>query len=189
MNFILKRANSFYLQRQRSQVSALMQKCDTCEDLLLHAAIGIVGEVVELIEADEPQKRVEEMGDLLFYHDSLVIWQERYSPPRKLDEESTYIPSLFTADLAYIERTLLIHSTALLDLAKKVWAYGQTPRFEDIEIQRRWLLSAFQGYAYALSTPIEDILENNWQKLSKRYPDHKFTTQASIDRADEKAGG
>lgn len=188
MNYLLKQVNPGRLDRQRKQVSALMQKCDTCENLLLHSTIGLMGEVVELLEADEPHKRVEEMGDILFYHDALLIWQETYSPPLRLDDRDLRIPSLFDADLAYIERSLLIHSAALLDLSKKVWAYSQTPRVNDIEIQRQWLLSAFQGYASALRVPMEEILDNNWEKLSKRYPNHKFTTQASIVRADEAEG-
>ena len=185
MNHILAKVDPSLLTRQRRQVSSLMQKCDTSENLLLHSAIGIMGEVVELLESDEPHKRVEEMGDILFYHDSLLIWQETYSPPLAHFDEHWHIPAIFCEDLAYIERSLLTHSAALLDLAKKVWAYGQTPRYFEIETHRNWFLSIFQGYGSSLRIPMEEILENNWQKLSKRYPNHTFTTQASIDRADE----
>ncbi len=189
MNFILNKVNPFFLSRQRSQVSALMQKCDTPENLLMHSAIGIMGETVELLEADEPHKRVEEMGDILFYHDALLIWQETYSPPLVQPDDMHRIPAIFSSDLAYLERALLTHSAAILDLAKKNWAYGQAPRYLDIELQRQWYMSTFQGYANALNVEMEEILENNWRKLTKRYPNHQFTTEASIARADEKTGG
>lgn len=72
----------------------------------------------------------------------------------------------------------------LLDAIKKVWVYGKEPDWGNIREELGDLLFYIQGLANILGDNIDDLIESNMFKLTKRYPTG-YSDQAAIARADK----
>lgn len=135
---------------------------------LMHAAIGIIGEVVEWYEAKTFDHRVEELGDIEFY----------------LEAASQGIgPGLYNEAMV-ARRSLLYLAADLLDLAKKSWVYGK----EIDPVLLRSLLADLHhelGVAYhSMATTREFVIQANITKLLKRFPEG-YTDELAIARLDK----
>lgn len=73
----------------------------------------------------------------------------------------------------------------LLDAIKKVWVYGKEPDWGNIREELGDLLFYIQGLANILGDNIDDLIESNMTKLTKRYPTG-YTDADAIERADKK---
>lgn len=169
-------------EKHTDMVRALMQRMDNSEDHLLHGAVGIIGEVVELTQETSRAKLIREFGDIEFYLTTITLWLLDYAPSEVLSRE-TGQPVAMPFTEAY---THLIQSSAnLLDLAKKHWAYGQVPYYSSIHEARTQIRYALDNLYETFGLSRTLVLNENIIKLSARYPEFKFTTEAAAQRKDE----
>ena len=74
-------------------------------------------------------------------------------------------------------------SGEVIDVVKKWLAQGHELNREKILAELGDVAWYLAGVAYALDTPLEEVLEGNINKLKKRYPEG-FDTDKSINRKD-----
>ena len=72
-------------------------------------------------------------------------------------------------------------SGEVIDLVKKWFAHGHELNRERILEELGDVAWYLAEVAYALDTPLEDVLSHNIEKLKKRYPEG-FDTEKSINR-------
>lgn len=75
----------------------------------------------------------------------------------------------------------------LLDAIKKVWIYNKEPDWQNIAEELGDLLFYIQGMANILGGNLAELMEQNMEKLKKRYP-AGYTDAAAQARADKKEG-
>lgn len=166
---------------------------------LVHAAIGIIGEVVELQNTTGIENTIEESGDLEFYVEAAV--QSLYAMPAfvpaleigirdivnmqvktiTIDRQQIVFPSVTMHDM-------LTAAADLLDLSKKLWIYGK-PLDEDMTVAisihiGKVLGNLRQSYLHNGLTE-EGVRTANQRKLGKRYPEGVFTEQHAQSRLDK----
>lgn len=143
---------------------------------LLHMAIGIVGECIELSHAENQKNFREELGDTLFFTTAL---REMYPAPPSKPEEMENVHTCCLTSIA----------NEILDLVKKVTIYNKLdPLFDD---KMGWLLAEMMvGISQMLDQeelPMSELRQSNVDKLTKRYKDG-YSDKAAQDRADKKEG-
>ena len=161
-------------------VAALFTKPNAREGRLAHAAIGIIGEVVELSQAVSRAEALEELGDVKFYIMAAVL---------ALGDD--YVDTKWARALPVTKvaatQVLLEDSAAFLDLAKKVWIYG-VPIADVAERCCTYLANIRYAWGVAVEhlgfTP-EAIEAHNRAKLRKRYPTGGYTDTGAQARADK----
>lgn len=141
---------------------------------ILHAAIGAVTEVGELLLATDDINLKEEMGDICWYVaiacDELKIGFEDL---------------LLLADMERVEddpfKALLGGAGEALDTVKRGLFYGID--FDEAAFGRHFgtMLSALQIMADDEGWDLTDLQQSNIAKLSRRYPE-KFTSEAAVNR-------
>lgn len=157
----------------------------TQHEALMHAAIGIAGEVGEILEAiangDIPNLN-EEFGDSEFYQEA--AWQAIDCIMVEPTEAWGEMMCLDAVGLG------LAHSACkILDVAKRSWVYGE-------EVNKLAVKDALMRYReYHLRAireagmKLEDIRHKNMWKLvlgpNARFPDAAYTDQAAQERADK----
>lgn len=171
-------------------VEALLARSDNEADLLMHAAIGVAGEICELIDSPTYQNKQEELGDVEFYLEAFELWKRRYVNNvqvvvyQELDESK--LSHVSTSELQW---RLFLQSMTLIDLAKKVWAYKQAPKtaivYETLETVRAFLDELYRRF----NVSVQNVKEQNMHKLARRYPTGAFTTIHSDVRLDKKEEG
>lgn len=145
----------------------------------MHMIVGVCGEIGELIEAildDDQPTIIEELGDTEFY---LEGFRGKLGIVRENPNPSAFPPISTTAML------LAVHSSKLLDIVKKQWAYGKDFLFEEAAMHLhsidRNLFFVYRHYGYTR----EQALLHNMQKLSKRYENFQYSNEQAIARADK----
>lgn len=155
-------------------------KGDTKPMMALHAALGVCGEVGELIEADSSglmKDVIEECGDLEFY---LQAVRNHY--------EISYLQltdfsiSRFTDVRAAIH--LVVAAGELADCVKREYIYGKPRELEKILAALDKLDNALRVFR---PQPRIHILQANANKLSKRYSSLRYSDADAIKRADKAA--
>lgn len=165
-------------------------------EALMHAAIGISGEVGEILEAwsaETPDKEnlLEEYGDLEFYMEALC-----QAAGITEDTLGTMCELLLQKEGEHLYTLMEFVVTAgnILDSAKRCWIYGK-----DLEALRAKLvtdmahltLCADQMYK-AGGTKYEDIRHQNMVKLigaKGRYRNQMYSDEAANARADKQEEG
>lgn len=139
----------------------------------LHAAVGLVGECAELVEANELDDEAnfeEELGDTAFYLEAL----------RQLTVEQE-VPVKFRDNLHAI-------AADMLDLAKKEAIYGNALTKEQVAYFGR-LVAEFTASFMELLNYCEiassKVRAKNVEKLRKRYPNLVYSNKAAAERADK----
>ena len=158
-------------------------KPDTLPMQYLHATVGLVGEMLELFEAEwKAMKRenfIEELGDMAFYLERMLQWNGLHL------ENFIDVPK-------EIECHLFIAAGELLDCAKRFAIYGK-----ELEEERfnRFLYQATSAFfaklrLYCLS--LAEVQKANQEKLltgeKARYKLGLFSNEQAITRADKVAG-
>ena len=149
----------------------------------LHAAVGISGEVAELLDARDPDNMLEECSDLEFYIEA--AWQALHVE----DSNLSRIPACeLDGVVLQAYHRLVYYAGKVLDLAKKVWVYNKTvpadlkmlalSDFEDVLCE----FYRLRGWSR------ESIIRHNMEKLRKRYPTGTYSDSHAIARADKPAG-
>lgn len=157
----------------------------------MHAAIGIIGEVIEILGAHSPANLIEEFGDLEFYLEAYcqqadLIYRRGGIAQASMDYLLQSANNL-TAHASQHEDTLLYAAGDLLDYTKKIWVYHKDPQpLEDGIVA---LLGKIHGALTALYTSMEitreQVLRLNQEKLAARFPDGVYTNyhaQARLDK-------
>lgn len=86
-------------------------------------------------------------------------------------------------NLAHMAMGLSGESGEVLDLVKKHFAYGKTLDRAKVIEEMGDVLFYFCGLCMALGVSIDEVMENNQAKLSKRFPSG-YTDNAAIARVD-----
>jgi NTP pyrophosphatase (non-canonical NTP hydrolase) len=150
--------------------------CTKKDELLLHAVIGILTEVDELLdnelsESIDNTNKGEEIADGFWY---FAIIAREYN--LTIMENVTSSLSPFEILLKITQKSL-----KLLDFLKKKLYYNK-PINEDLLVQHsQEIISLFISYATTYNVNIENVLDTNIAKLKARYGE-KFSSERAINR-------
>lgn len=143
----------------------------------LHMAVGLMGEVIELVSAIANKDRencIEELGDIYFYYVGL---------------EDSFIDGPVPLTSEPQEGSLLFFAGELLDLVKKHTIYNKP--FHAIDAKFIATMNnfqyAFEGMMEEVCTDYDAIINVNVAKLNKRY-ESGYSDAAAQARADKKEG-
>lgn len=149
---------------------------------VLHAAVGIAGEVAELAVANSIENVVEEMGDVEFYIEAAFQATGGRNFPELIVEghDMSHHQVLGTVTTA-----LTVTAGRLLDLTKKTWVYDKPLNLDAVryELLRLELMLGCLRDLVGVRRP--DVLRSNQAKLGKRYPEGVYTDAAAQERADK----
>lgn len=154
---------------------------------ILHAAVGIVGELHELQQAmanaSSEEHILEELGDVLFYTfylDSLL--------PYDLDIRAAAYATTKGKQLPRAHLRLPNEAFTLLDTAKKLAIYNK-PLTADVAKELITcvyvIMSIIQNEAQIYAYTMDEIMAANIAKLSKRYPGLVYANGAAQARLDK----
>lgn len=142
----------------------------------LHCAIGIMGEVVELIEGvfnNDTDNIIEELGDIEFYFEA------------SCQEFGFLIPRTDRNLNDDCFKDLLTQANEFLDLAKKSAIYDKevnTGYVREVLITIRQAMDECHDILYIT---YDEAVEHNIGKLSKRYESGKYSDQQAQARSDK----
>lgn len=140
---------------------------------LIHGALGLADEFVELRQALDKCDRVnalEELSDLCWFL-SLIANQYEDSDPFDIWFFHTDTPM---ADIEYFVGKIVSH-------VKRAYAYGKPIETNDMLDCLDALAESISGMAEKLGSSLKDVLALNIEKLAKRYPE-KFTPEQANNR-------
>ncbi len=141
---------------------------------LLTAALGLLGEVVELYALKKEEHRVKEAGDVAWY-----IAESCSTMGLSLEE----LPMPFSHDHPVPISGLLVEAGQFGEYVKKVVFHGHP--FDRMKMEHLLgnVLAYLIDYCEEKKLRLLEVLDANIEKLKKRYND-KFTTAASLNRAE-----
>lgn len=153
----------------------------------LHMAIGIVGEVAEvmenIIERKGRENLVEELGDTDFYvrglADSVGF--------KGVLTTFNIIPKVETR-VIHIACLLTIKAGAIIDTVKRQGIYEKELDTSKLFEQLTGLLYLLEAIRVVALISRQECLEHNIAKLGKRYSGGTYTNQSAQDRADKLEG-
>lgn len=152
---------------------------EASEAHILHMAVGVSGEVFELLGAiveDDRDNALEELGDIEFYFEGLCQGTDAVIA-RTVVDPKTLVKDPFT--------DVLIQAGNILDTAKKLVIYKDGSKLPSLRIEmQRFRTYLDEFYALAEFTH-EDALAGNITKLSKRYEGLSYSDNAAQARADK----
>lgn len=164
------------------KVRGLINRLDTVEDDHLHMAMGMVGEIGEVV--DLVKKRfaygrdvediniLEELGDFVFYTVGLA---DMVDIDLTADDPD---PSLEEAGEVELLAALALQATAVLTGA----AYRELTGRREVGDVIRSTLKAAEHLARRLGSSLEEVFDINIRKLSVRYPNLTFDTDRANNR-------
>jgi len=141
---------------------------------LVHSALGINSELIELTNATDGVNRFEEIGDILWY---LALASNAMTIDISSGIENTFEGSTFY----YSDEPFNQLSSELSDQIKRMYFYKDTTQEKDIALS---LVCLLQGMNMEYELTLEDwqcIMEMNIKKLHVRYPE-KFDNDSAIIR-------
>lgn len=167
-------------------------------DALLHAAIGLSGEVGELmmgITKQDDKNINEELGDIEFYLEALI--QQVGIPADELEPLLNNYSVSRAAGVRVLEPKtlvdiLVVQGCNILDLAKKCWVYGHTMQNEEIRVRMVTAIAMYMSTLEALYSSLGKsstvIQQANWEKLAGpngRFRGIVYSDEAARQRADK----
>lgn len=167
-----------YLELSEKTLSTQFH-CEEKEELLLHAVMGILTEVEELLdnhgkEANlDPTNILEEVGDVTWY---LAIIGRMY--------QIEFTPMVIAAKVGEpmnIVLAIIKESCKLLDMLKKKLYYNKPINEEDFINSTKLIMSFTQDYMNHFEINIEGSFDINIAKLKARYGE-KFSSERAINR-------
>lgn len=154
---------------------------------LLHMAIGICGEVGELVLAafnSDRENIVEELGDIEFYLEG--FFQGLNCNQLSLSEMPDPYPRMLPI------QSLPIISADLLDVTKKLVIYDKQNdhtfhELTEAAMKMRKVLDLYYAEPTFFQNPItrEEAIQANISKLGKRYLSFKYSDKSAQERADK----
>lgn len=173
-------------------VKDLLKDMDTKIASAIHAALGVMGEVAEMIPAsirDDFSNTVEEAGDVQFYAQGLLNiygWT--------LEEMLVTLPAEQDLDLMlafddFPLAAMTYFAGGIVDELKKSWAYNKELNLEGLKYNLGMFYCFFKDLLETWDLTFEDIKAHNQNKLvtgpKARYPSGKYSDAAAIARADK----
>lgn len=159
-------------------VRNLFKKMPTQIESLLHATVGMAGEVCELVTAFDNKDSAnieEELGDYMFYFKAAVI---------ELDYGIT-IPQRFELHYGTTFEQLIAETGNLLDTIKKCWAYEKKFDPDSFLSQLEYTKATYDQLVSELGYTLTGIADQNQEKLGKRYPKGVYSNKDAIFRVDK----
>lgn len=162
----------------------------------MHMAVGISGEVGELLEAfnavfshGKDMDRVnvvEELGDAEFYIEGLrqgycITRAETLEGIRVIDNDSVN-------SLIGVSNGIVIHASQILDIVKKGVIYRKAIPREVIVDGLGWLEFYLDRARTILNITREETIEANINKLGIRYAGFEYSDESAQKRADKEDG-
>ncbi len=188
-------------------VSVLAKSGDTIADELtgenahlLHMAVGISGEIGEILEAFheaelyntnklDTENVIEELGDLEFYLEGL---RQGLGFTREYVVGGIHCVLLCRSDTdinmsrgLWYSVNLSIYSSQLLDLIKKTVVYQKEVDLDSIYLILSKIESIIELIRWNMNLDYSDIIQANIAKLGKRYEGFKYSDSAAQTRADK----
>jgi NTP pyrophosphatase (non-canonical NTP hydrolase) len=171
-----------YLELSEKTLSTQFH-CEEKEQLLLHAVIGVLTEVEELLDNHishndkevnlDPVNILEESGDVLWY---LAIIGRMYDiKPTDLSIVSQ-VGTPMNIILAVIKETC-----KMLDMLKKKLYYNKSIDEQAFASSAKLVVIFIQDYMSHFNINIEDSFDININKLKARYGE-KFSSERAINR-------
>lgn len=160
---------------------------------LIHMALGLSGEALELVLHTDQENLKEELGDLMFYvTGTMILISERLKSAIHLHVDTPYmIEEAIGFGTTEPITSLIKCIEKATDLCKKVVFYRQ----ETIKNSSQLVIDAIWGnlreilYRMEGQIPLVDLMNHNSQKLAKganaRYKGGKFTEQEAAERRDK----
>lgn len=159
--------------------------CETKEQLFLHAVIGSLTEIEELLDnykdgqliqsAEKQGSVAEESADMFWY--LAILFRELNI---NVDEIPFFDKSNLSNGFEILMRYLQINLKMLDSLKKKIY-YNKNIDMLNFINQTFELFSLLQCYCDVYNTNVDNILEKNINKLKARYGD-KFSSEKAINR-------
>lgn len=149
---------------------------------ILHMAVGVSGEVAELLTAianDDRANCLEELGDIEFYFEglcqgtSIILIHEVVDP-------GTLTVDPFT--------DVIIQAGNILDVAKKIAVYNDPSKMTELTVEMQRFRNAIDEFYALAEFKHEDALAANIKKLGKRYEGFNYSNEAAKSRADKPEG-
>ena len=139
---------------------------------LLHCALGLSTEILELDQSSSRTNTIEEMGDLLWY---LTLTKNVLNIPElEIELKVKHINEMTLEPLK-------VHVEAFVSLIKKHVIYTKPQELEE-SFYLMWF--SFLRHCVACNLPIEYIIDENRLKLDERYKS-VFTPEESEARRDK----
>ena len=156
---------------------------------LMHAAIGVCGEVYELRMATSIEDVAEELGDISFYAGAMgqVLEDSGLKEIEFITSNAISYGNATPPDIAGALDDMLSVGHTLLNTAKRVWVYGEdmADHADDINRELGCMFGAMSAYAARFGLSMDRVLILNQLKLAKRYPSGVYTNADASKRADK----
>ena len=146
----------------------------------MHAAVGLLGELLELQNANSREHLVEELGDARFYWVQMGVLLEELGAPNPFHYPPRWEYLSLPSNLA----SLLDDANYLLDQGKKIWVYNKKPEIGSLVVFHSKVGNLLDEFASLINISDHELEVNNMEKLMKRYP-QGYTDQAAQARADK----
>lgn len=159
-------------------VLTLFKEQPTLADRLVHVAMGLTGEVLELEEASSRQNLLEELGDLEFY---LEAGYNQIGMPPAIDQRDA-------PPLSECMKLLKSSANEFQDLAKKAWVYEKAVNTLDFAMALNAVRYALNNLHHYYGFSVSEVRDANKIKLigpKGRFKDMQYTNDAAIARADK----
>jgi hypothetical protein len=162
---------------------------------LVHATIGVMGEVIELGNYTNEGNFIEEAGDLEFYLEAAAQQIIQIAQPTHQDLQmvlqdginlfvDTPVPP---AEIKGHAWSMAICASDLLDLSKKIWVYKKNP--DEMVIDMLGLVAFLRArllHLYRMKGIDRTlVIVSNQEKLGKRYPDGVYSDSHAQSRLDK----
>ncbi len=144
----------------------------------LHMASALLGETVELLDAEDLPNAEEELGDIEFFFEGLrqgygVDWCHIHDVMRQPFEKG--MPTM----------KLIITAGVLYDLVKKETIYRKIVHIDQIASAMTRLDECLTDVRHLFKFNRGDVLKANQRKLAVRYADFVYTDKRAQERADK----
>lgn len=153
--------------------------CDSRDERLLHAVMGILTEIEELLDnhstapnSEDEVNRREEIVDALWYCAIIA---------REFNVDFSQSTSVSPSDSMSTIIDIIKNSCKLLDILKKKIYYNKPVVDDNFKTIFEKVLSSISDYANYYSINLEENFDKNIAKLKARYGD-KFSSERAINR-------
>lgn len=154
--------------------------CGKKEELLLHAVVGIITELEELINWSDDVNKGEEVADIFWY---ISILDRELNLNLSISEKE-YL-SISDDKHKKSNNDLILESykksSILLDSLKKKLYYNKQIDFDKFSKTSKELFKTISSFCDSNKIEISEILDKNIAKLKARYGD-KFSSDKAINR-------
>lgn len=163
-------------------VARLAVKPDDLPGKLMHAAIGCMGEAVELHYATSRENEIEELGDYEFYYQFLFNVCPAV-PGVLVSSDLIRVKDLLTTGAA--SEALIYWSNELLDSCKKHWVYNKPLEQLNLLAIVTNIRTCLEAYYKHSGLTYDQVVHHNRLKLVQRFPGAVYTDEAAQRRADK----